>query len=69
MEIKIESTLIKPIETLKLAPIWPSSNDLEKLLTNKEHYLKKLLDRYVFPHFLGGMLRYVEKGETILLKK
>ncbi len=69
MAIKIESSLPQSIEVLKLAPIWSGNSDLDRILSKKDHYLSKLLNRYVHPYFLGGILRYVEKGENLVLRQ
>mmetsp|Transcript_5890 Transcript_5890/g.5310 ORF Transcript_5890/g.5310 Transcript_5890/m.5310 type:complete len:105 (+) Transcript_5890:1240-1554(+) len=69
MEIKIESALPKNIEKIKLAPIWSQEIDLERLHERKEYYLKKLSDKYVNPYFLSGIMRFVEKGETLIIRK
>mmetsp|Transcript_22985 Transcript_22985/g.17421 ORF Transcript_22985/g.17421 Transcript_22985/m.17421 type:complete len:122 (+) Transcript_22985:1136-1501(+) len=69
MEIKIESQTPKNVEKLKLAPIWPDKVDMARLREKKEYYWKKLEDRYVNPFFLSGIFRYVEKGETLIVRR
>ena len=65
MNIKIEQLTPKMIQLVKLAPIWVKQTDFEYAMKNKEKAFKKLLDRIINPYFLSGIMRYMEKGETI----
>ena len=69
MEIKIESSVPKQIQIIKLAPLWKSQEELDLVLQNQESKLGELMNYTVEPYFLTGIIRYLEKGETIQIRQ
>ena len=66
-EIKIESSTPKPIQVMRVAPIWATDAKHEQANERKQETFENLKINYLNPYFYCGFMCYVEKGETILI--
>jgi hypothetical protein len=56
------------LTVLKIAPIWKSKEELEKVMKKKDAFFREMLDSYIYPYFLNGILRLAEKGENLIIR-
>lgn len=68
-DIKIDSSTPKPIQVLRIAPIWEKENEYERANSHKNETYDYLKQTYLHPYFYCGFMCYVEKGETIMIDK
>jgi len=66
-EIKIDSSVPKNVQVLRIAPIWDTEEKFEESVRNLQAAQDYLRDRYLLPYFYCGFMCFVEKGETILI--
>ena len=66
-EIKIDSATPKPVQVMRIAPIWEDDGAHERANNHRQEAFEHLKKSYLHPYFYCGFMCYVEKGETILI--
>lgn len=64
-EIKIDSSVPKRVQNLRIAPIWEDDATYEEACTKTAIVQEYIKSNYLIPYFFGGFMSFVEKGETI----
>jgi hypothetical protein len=58
----------KPLSFIRIAPIWKDEKTCKKVNQNFTEYENYMRQNYLSIYFNSGLLRFVEKGETILME-
>ncbi len=64
-DIKIDSSTPKPVQVLRIAPIWQTDEQYERASSRKRETFEYIKQTYLNPFFFCGFMCYVERGETI----
>lgn len=66
-KVKIDE-YAKPLSFIRIAPIWKDEKTCKKVNKNFAEYENYMRQNYLSIYFNSGLLRFVEKGETILME-
>lgn len=58
----------KPLQFIRIAPIWKDEKTCKRVNQNFKEYENYMRLNYLNIYFHSGLLRFVEKGETILIE-
>lgn len=64
-DIKIDSSTPKPLQVIRIAPIWQTDKQYEVANAKKSETFDHIKRNYLHPFFFCGFMCYVERGETI----
>ena len=66
-EVKMDSSVPKSVRMLRIAPIWDTSEELKKAQRSNNDILSLVKNQILKPYFFGGLMIYLEKGETLII--
>lgn len=64
-EIKIDNSVPRRIQSLRIAPIWETQEIFDEAISKQAVVQEFLKQNYLIPNFYGGFMSFVEKGEGI----
>ena len=64
-EVKMDSSMPKSVRIVRVAPIWPTQEAFNIANRKANESIKLIKSQILEPHFFGGLMCYLEKGETI----
>lgn len=64
-EVKMDSSMPKSVRIVRVAPIWPTLEAFSAANSNQEETITLLREQILRPYFFGGLMCYLEKGETL----
>lgn len=57
----------KSVRMIRIAPIWQTSEELKNAQSNHNETLNLVRSQILKPYFFGGLMTYLEKGETLII--
>ena len=63
----MDSSMPKSVRIVRVAPIWPTQEAFTAANRKASETIKLIKSQILQPHFFGGLMCYLEKGETIVI--